>query len=273
MHNTLISRFQRLLALVLVLLSPAFTTLAVAQVDADSGIRNSGQWVTDQGDFFSSAQERQLNGMLKSYADTTSTQIVIVTVQDLGGKTAADFALTVGRDWQVGQGGKDNGIVILMSRDEREVVIATGYGMEGAVPDALAGRIVRNIMIPRFREGDFYQGVVDAVSIIISAASGEFDADSFREVERTQRGIPPGLLLIVIVIIFRVVSGLRHRRGGTGGTRYRNNSLLPILLWSALGASSRGGFGGGGFGGGGFGGGGFGGGGGSFGGGGAGGSW
>jgi uncharacterized protein len=226
----------------------------LAQVDANSGISNSGQWVTDQGDFFSSSEERQLNGLLRGYADTTSTQIVVVTVQNLGGKPAADFALTVGRDWQVGQSGKDNGVVILMSREEREVFIATGYGIEGAVPDALAGRIVRNIMIPRFREGNFFQGVVDAISVILSAASGEFDAEKFQDEERSERGIPPGVLLIIIIIVFRVISGIRHGGGGAGGPggrRHGGSGLLPIILWSALSSGGRGGgFGGGGAGGG-----------------------
>jgi uncharacterized protein len=231
----------------------------------------SGRWVTDQGGFFSQAEERRLDTMLRNYSDTTSTQIIVVTVQNLGGMDAAEYSVALGRRWEVGQEGKDNGLIILLSRDEREVYIATGYGIEGAVPDALAGRIVRNVMIPRFREGQFFDGVVDAISVMIAAASGEFDADSFQREERQQRGIPSGVVLIIIILIVRVVSGIRHRRGGGGGgTRYRNDSLLPIILWSALGAGHRGG---GGFGGGGFGGGGFGGGGGSFGGGGAGGSW
>jgi len=130
-------------------------------------------------------------------------------------------------------------------------------------------------MIPRFREGQFYDGVADAIHVMIAAASGEFDAESFEQEERRGRGFPPGFLIIVMILVFRVIGGIRHKRGGgKGGRRYRNDSLLPIILWSALGAGHRGGgFGGGGFGGGGFGGGGFGGGGGSFGGGGAGGSW
>lgn len=229
----------------------------------------SGRWVTDQGGFFSPSEERQLEAMLSNYADTTSTQIIVVTVQNLGGMAASEYSVALGRKWEVGQKDKDNGLIILLSRDEREVYIATGYGIEGAVPDALAGRIVRNVMIPRFRQGQFFDGVTDAVYLMIAASSGEFDAEAFQQQERRRRGVPPGVLILVMILVFRVISGIRHKKGGGGGTRYRSGSLLPIILWSALGAGHRGG----GFGGGGFGGGGFGGGGGSFGGGGAGGGW
>ncbi len=227
----------------------------------------TGKWVTDEGDFLSTGQERILSRMLSGYADSTSTQIVIVTLKDLQGASASDYAVSLGRKWKIGQEGKDNGIVVLLSRAERDVYISTGYGMEGAITDALSGKIIRSLMIPRFREGQFFEGLRDGVSAVIMAASGEFEAEDLPADQDSGGTIPLSFLIMIGFIIYSIIAS-RGKHGGRGRGHRRNDSLLPIILWSALGGGGRSGFGGGGFGGGGFGGGG-----GSFGGGGAGGSW
>lgn len=226
----------------------------------------SGQWVTDRAELLSAAEEQALTQKLVAYADTTSTQIVIVTLPDLGGVPAADYAVELGRVWGVGQQGQDNGVVILVSRDDRQAFIATGYGIEGAIPDAVASSIYRNVLVPNFREGQFYGGLSQATDALIAAARGEFTA---REIDHPEgEGINGAALFALFIILYFVLSAVRRGGGGGGGRRYRRHGGPPIIIWG-------GGFGGGGggFGGGGFGGGGFGGGGGGFGGGGAGGSW
>jgi uncharacterized protein len=230
-------------------------------------IAPTGRWVTDAGGFLDQTEEGILERKLSGYADSTSSQIILVTVQDLGGYSAQEYALALGRSWKVGQAGKDNGVVILISKAERAIRIEVGYGLEGVIPDALASRVVRNVITPSFRAGEFFQGLNGAVDIMIAAASGEFTAEDLQS-----QGEPapnPVVLYIIFIIIFFVISALRNRGGGSGGNRrYRNN--VPIIFW---GGSGHGGGGFGGFGGGGGGFGGFGGGGGGFGGGGAGGSW
>jgi uncharacterized protein len=250
----------------------ALLCLAVSTVSGQRArvIEPSGQWVTDLGDFLSTSEERILSRRLSGYADTTSTQIIVVTVNDLGGYVAADYAVELGRSWGVGQSGQNNGLVILLSRDEHEVFIATGYGLEGSVTDALASDVVRNIMIPRFRDGQFFQGLSEAVDVLVLASIGEFAAEDLPTRNDDGRGTIPyvNIIFVIVFILYSIVANGRRGKGGGRGGR-RSNSILPIILWSALGSGGRGG----GFGGGGFGGGGFGGGGGSFGGGGAGGSW
>lgn len=231
-------------------------------------ISPSGRWVTDAGGFLDSMEESILEKKLSAYADSTSSQIIVVTVQDLGGYEAQEYALSIGREWKVGQAGKDNGVVILISRKERAVRIETGYGMEAFVPDVLAGRIVREIMLPSFKAGDFFSGINTAVDVVIAAASGEFDAEQIQT--RKSARVTPQMTYMLFIFVFFIISSLRNRGGGNG-KRHRYNALPMILFGSAMGR--HGGFGGGGFGGGGFGGGGFGGFGGGFGGGGAGGSW
>ncbi|MBT4602349.1 MAG: TPM domain-containing protein [Bacteroidetes Order II. Incertae sedis bacterium] len=233
----------------------------------------SGRWVTDAGDFLDRTEESILDRKLSGYADSTSTQIVVVTVRDLGGYDAQEYALAIGRNWKVGQSDKNNGVVILISRTERAVRVETGYGMEGVLPDALAGRLVRDIMVPSFKSGEFFQGINTAVDVIIAVASGEFDADSIEQ-RRNPQPISPIMVYFIIMFIYFVISAIRNKgnRGGKRGRRNQYNALPMIFFGNSMGHGRSGGFGGGGgFSGGGFGG--FGGGGGGCGGGGAGGSW
>ena len=235
-------------------------------------IEPTGKWVTDQGEFLSRSEERLLTSKLSSYADTTSTQIVVVTVPSLGGYAPVDYATQLGRDWGVGQGELDNGIVLLVSREEREIFIATGFGMEGSITDAVAGRIVRNVIVPAFRDGRFHDGLSGGVDAIMLAAAGEFDAGDFAGADDGLDAVPVALIFIMIIFFFFFLSLIiRHGGGGGPGSgRKKSKSGFPLIIWGGSGWSSggrsSGGFGGGGFGG-------FSGGGGGFGGGGAGGGW
>ncbi len=238
-------------------------------------IEPSGRWVTDRADLLTDGEERALTEKLRGYEDSTSTQIVIVTVPTLDGVPPEDYALALGRSWGVGGQGQDNGVVILVSRDDREVRIETGYGLEGAIPDAVAARIYRNVLVPRFRGGEFYGGLSEAVDYLVDAAAGEFTADEIAPARREGEGsFDAATFFVLIVIAFFVINAMRHNRHGGGdedGRKYRRSRRgAPFIIWGGGFGGTRGGFGGGGFGGGG---GGFSGGGGSFGGGGAGGGW
>jgi uncharacterized protein len=216
----------------------------------------------------SASEERWLSQKLAGYQDTTSTQIIIVTLPNLNGVAAADYAIELGRQWGVGQQGQNNGIIILASRDDRKLFIATGYGLEGAIPDAIASRIIQNIMVPNFRQGSFYNGFSGAVDALIAAAQGEYTATP----RSGQQPIDKDTILLVVFLGLFLFAFFSKGGGKSGGQRYRRGNNFPVILWGpSFGGGGGGGFGGGGFGGGGFGG--FGGGGGSFGGGGAGGGW
>jgi uncharacterized protein len=227
--------------------------------------------VNDRANMLSGGEVRQLEQKLRGYADTTSTQIVVVTIPSLEGAPASMYATQLGREWGVGQQGQDNGVVILVSEGDREVFIATGYGLEGAIPDAIASRIVRNIMRPAFRQGAFYAGLDRASDALIAAARGEFEAAETEPQHQDDRSFDLASGFVLLIILYFFVNGMR--RGGRGGGGERRKSRRgaggPFIIWGG----GHGGFGGsgGGFGGGGGGFGGFGGG--SFGGGGAGGSW
>jgi uncharacterized protein len=231
--------------------------------------------VLDQGNMLSGGEERALARKLTAYEDTSSTAIVVVTLSSLNGAPVDDYAISLGREWGVGQEGKDNGVVVLVSKNDRKMFIATGYGVEGALPDAIANRIVERVMTPAFREGRFYAGLDRGTDAIIEATMGEYTAAESVSSSDSDGGISTTLIYIFLILAYFVGSSFWRRGGGKkkgAKTSKRGHRGLPIIIWGGGGSHGGGGFGGGGSGG--FGGGGFGGfGGGSFGGGGAGGGW
>lgn len=230
--------------------------------------------VNDYAGLFSAEQEAQLESMLVAFDDTTSNQITVVTVKDLEGYPASEYATRIGLEWQVGSAKFDNGIVLLVKPKTAdsygEVFIAVGYGLEGAIPDAYAKRIIENQLIPHFQNNDYFGGVEAACVVLMKLASGEISDPREMEEEVDALSIIIFLafmaFLIFIVVLFNKGDDGSGGSGGPGGRRTAHTG--PIIITG--GRSSGGGFGG--FGGGSSGGfGGFGGG--SFGGGGAGGRW
>lgn len=235
--------------------------------------------VNDFADLLSQREEQSLELKLRYFNDSTSNQITVVTVNSLDGYDAASYAFELGEKWGIGQADFNNGVVILVkpktgSRDKGRAFIAVGYGLEPAIPDAIADRIVENEMIPHFRNNDFYRGLDDATTILMKLAAGEITAEGYNE--QTSKSPLIGFLpIIIILIVFVLIRSTRNRSDGMG----RSNLPFWTALWlgSSMGRSHSGSwnnFSGGGSGFGGGGGSSFGGfGGGSFGGGGAGGSW
>lgn len=237
--------------------------------------------VNDFSGLLDPSNRDNLENKLQSFYYQTSTQIYVVILDDLGGYDISDFAFNLGEKWGVGTKGKDNGILILLNpsqdRQRGKVFIATGYGLEETVPDAIANRIVDYDMIPFFKQQNYYQGLEAATNTIIDLTKGEYTADEYIQRHETADTFLPVLILIIVVLIFvfSITGKARSAR------RYAMGHGIPfwvaLTLLSGSRNSHRGSFGNfssgsggfGGFGGGGFGGGG----GGSFGGGGAGGSW
>ena len=221
--------------------------------------------VVDQANILAPATEQRLAAQLQAHEKAGGNQVVVATIESLGGETIEMYGVRLGRSWGIGQAGEDNGIVLIVAPNERRVRIEVGYGLEGDIPDAIASNIIYTKIRPRFAEGDFDGGVTAGVTAIIAALGGEYVFEQQRRGRRDREGgFPFGILWIVVLFVLFGM-GRRRRRGIGSGL------LWGAVLGSAL-SSGRGGSGGG-FGGGGFGGGGFGGGGGSFGGGGASGGW
>ena len=231
--------------------------------------------VNDYTGTLSQAEINRLESKLVAFDDSTSTQIAVVLIKSLEGYDVADYAVRLAETWGIGGSKNNNGVLLLASIGDRKVTIQTGYGVEGALPDAIARRIIENEIKPNFKTGNYFGGLDQGTSAIISYTKGEYkDA---REKPQQNNGPSGFVIFIIIMVIIFLIS----RKGGGGGSqviggRGGASPFWWMLMGSGLGRSSGGGFGGfsgggGGFGGGGGGFGGFGGG--SFGGGGASGSW
>lgn len=259
-------------------------------------------YVTDAAGLLSTAEKATLEENLKNYDETTSNQLAILTVRTLSGADIGEVALTAMRTWGVGQKDKNNGALILVSYEDHKIWIATGYGLEGALPDIVVKGIVETDMVPAFRDGKWADGLTAAVTSMQKHIGGEYTAE--RYAEEASPGIFPWILFIIFIGFNGLASLFAKSKswwagGIVGGVLgivltiiYSWWLSIPALVAFGLlfdyivskhpptggrrggGFGGFGGFGGGGFGGGSSGGGGFGGfGGGSSGGGGAGGRW
>ena len=235
---------------------------------------NPPRLVNDFASMMTPEQQQQLETLLLDFDKTTSSQIAVVTVKNLDGHEVADYTIGLFNEWKIGQKGKNNGVLILASLEDRKMWITTGQGMEGALTDGQAGTIVRHELTPEFKAGNFYEGFRKASIAIIAATKGEYTADDPKGGGDGQGTV--GAIIIIVIIIVIVLSVIFGKGGGGGGGNYMSSGgsgfVTGAILGSLLGGGGRGGSswgGGGSTGGGGFGG--FGGG--FSGGGGAGGSW
>ncbi len=193
------------------------------------------------------------NKLLYNFEQRTSNQVVFVIIESLEGYPIEEYTLQLSEKNKIGQKGRDNGVLLLISTSDKKMRIEVGYGLEGVLPDALASSIIRNEIAPSFRRGNFRQGVSKGLNAIMAATKGEYRGTTNKRTKRKEKKSFPFIYIIIGIIVL-----LTRMRGGFG---------TAFILGSMLGGSSRGsGFGGGSFGG-------FSGGGGGFGGGGASGGW
>jgi uncharacterized protein len=244
-------------------------SFAEAQIEKELPARPApARLVVDYTNTLAPDQKEALENKLVSFDDSTSTQIAIVIIESTGIYEISDYAVALGRAWGIGNKETNNGILLLVAKNDRKMWIATGYGLEGALPDATAKDIIESEIKPNFKENDFYRGLDQGTDAIIAATKGEYTApEHYRNRNKDGEGIPAIVIIIIVFIIISII-----KRGGGGGHYNRRgyrNSGSSALWWLAAGSGFGGGHSSGGSSSGGFGG--FGGG--SFGGGGSGGSW
>ncbi|MGK0253399.1 MAG: hypothetical protein ACI9OE_000868 [Mariniflexile sp.] len=224
--------------------------------------------VYDYINLLTPSQKNSLEEKLIKYSDSTSTQIVIVTINSTEGETINFLGAQWGQAWGIGQAKEDNGILILLAKDDKKIALNTGYGVEHLLTDAMSKRIIERDIIPYFKQDDYYGGLNRGTDAVFEVLTGSYQGSR----KESKDGFPTGVIMILIFIFIIIILSIsKNRRGGQGGNRGNKSggfSLLDAIILSNMGrgnyrGSSGGGFGGssgGGFGGG-FGGGGFGGGG------------
>ncbi len=214
--------------------------------------------VYDAAGLLSAYEKTALEQKLINYADSTSTQIVVATINSLEDRDINLYAAQWAHKWGIGQSDKDNGILFLVANKERKMAIQVGYGLEHLLTDAMSRRIIELVIAPHFKLGDYYFGIDEGITAMIEVLAGEYKNNATPSEDSTFSFI---LFLVIFIIVIIILTKSNNHSSGRG---YRSSGTGPIILG---GGGRSGGFGGGGFGGsgggfsGGFGGGGFGGGG------------
>jgi len=247
-----------------------FSFLLVTGLQAKLVPPKSNTIVTDYAGVLNESEKARLERKLVQYDDSSSTQIAVVLDKSLQGEPIFEYSYQLAEAWGIGQKGKDNGVLIYAAMEDRKVFIQTGYGAEGFLPDALAKRIVDNVILPAFRKRQYYEGLDRATTIVMDLSRGEYTADE--AARRDSGGLPPGAVVFLLIILIALVSYFTNRgdddeggyyRGGRydyddyGRGRRRGRGGGWIFIpggggWSGGGSGGGfGGFGGGGFGGGG----------------------
>ncbi len=190
-------------------------------------------FVTDAAGILTTEQDAELENILSTYRTETSNEIAILILNSLEGEVAADLAVEVGREWGVGSAANDNGIMIVMSYEDREIFIATGYGLEGAVPDIIAKSIVEKDFIPYFRDGDYFGGFSAGIDSLKKHIGGEYTAERYQQSEGSS--IPWGFVafLIFILVDFLVAFLGRTKSWWLGGIFgvFAGVILMMIFGW------------------------------------------
>src|SRR5262245_26852674 len=207
------------LLLVLLLAVPGAPAFA-----ADIAVPALSGRVVDQANILSSSDENRLTSKLRDFETKTGIQLVVVTLPSLQGHPIEDWGLALGRTWGIGQKGKDNGALLIVAPNDRELRIEVGYGLEGTLPDATATVLIRNVLVPRFNAGDMAGGISDGVNAIMAALTGsgeDFTPSKLQSSWQTVSQWVPVLFVGLFVIL--VMIG-QFRRGFRGAGRYYRNS-------------------------------------------------
>ncbi len=224
-------KLSLILFVVILLFSLSFAELEVPKLT---------QRVTDFAGILTIEQIKSLEYKLQKFEEETSNQIAILIIPSLEGEDINDFSMKVVEKNKLGQAGKDNGVLFLIAIQDRKMRLEVGYGLEGALPDVLCDQILRNIVRPKFRQGDYYGGIDAGIDAIISATKGEFKANP-KERPETNIGMIIAFIIIGFVLLTffgSLISGIRHYSIRSGGY---DSTLFWLWLLSSMGERRKGG--------------------------------
>ena len=163
-------------------------------------------YVNDYAHLLSESTRQGLEQTLADFERTTSNQIVIAIFQSLEGGSLEDFSIRLAQAWKIGSKKNDNGVILLIFKDDRQVRIEVGYGLEGALPDATADLIIRNEIVPAFREGNYDGGIKNAVNAIMAVTRGEYKAEASFKKDPFKAAAPIIFVILVAYFLAPIVS-------------------------------------------------------------------
>lgn len=215
---------------IVVMLMFSITTASAADLQAIPALSSP---VTDVTNTLSSAEQQALAQKLSAFAQEKGSQIAVLIVPTTQPEDIAQYSLRVAEAWQIGRDKQDDGVIILLAKNDRKMRIEVGYGLEGAIPDAIAKRIVSDVMAPYFRQGDFAGGLNAAVDQLMSLISGE----ALPAPAKKQGGASSFFDYLPILMFGAIFSGmvLRGLFGKFFGSAL-NGGALGLLVWFLGGA-------------------------------------
>ena len=181
--------------------------------------------VVDKAQILTQNEETTLSSLLKKHEKETTNQIVIVTLNSLEGYDIADYGYQLGRHWQIGQNNRNNGVLLIVSMAEKKLRIEVGYGLEGALPDKTAHEIIEYILKPKFRQGNFYNGISEATNAIIKAIKGEYNPNDYGILSSTSENF--FFVYFAIIFLSGIISGFIRK--------LKNNTVSKLFHSSMLG--------------------------------------
>jgi uncharacterized protein len=195
-------------------------------------------YVNDYAGMISPSAKSKIEEELRTFEQSDSTQVVILTIPSLEGENIEEFSIKVAEAWKIGQQQKDNGVLFVVSKQERKIRIEVGRGLEGKLTDLMAGRIIDQVIKLKFQQGDFDGGFITGVSALIDGTRGEFKAEQ-RPVQRRQKGFPPFLTIFLFLGVFTLILGSISRiLGGItaaiGLPAFVYLAVLPIGLLAII---------------------------------------
>jgi uncharacterized protein len=188
--------------------------------------------VNDYAAILAPATVQQLENSLKTFEADQSTQLVVLTIPSLEGEVLEEFSIRVAEQWKIGREGLDNGAILLVARDERKLRIEVGYGLEGTLTDLTSGRIIRNDIVPYFKQGNFDQGIISGVSAMMAVVRGEYSATDVND-SASGPGASEGFWVMLVAFIFFIGKAFGRNKplaAAMGGI------LSPVLGFFLLGA-------------------------------------
>lgn len=231
--TTTFTAFKKLLLLLLI-----FTTsIGFAQFD----IPEKPKFQTSVYDYINllhPSQKDNLERKLVKYSDTTSTQIVVAIINSTNGEDINYLGAQWGEKWGIGQDNKDNGILILLAKNDRRIAINTGYGIEYLLTDALSKRIIERDIIPYFKQNNYFGGLNRGADAIFEVLNGEYKGS---RQQNSSGEFPVGLVVMLLFIFFIILISIsKNRRGGGGnrGNRTDGTSILDAIILSNMGRGS-----------------------------------
>lgn len=198
---------------------------------------NSSFYVLDQANLISTSVELDMIQLSEALYNDTGAQIVVVTLDNLKGYDLEQYSVQLFRDWGIGDKEKNNGVLIILALEEREVRIEVGYGLEGAIPDSVAGRILDDTMLTSLQEGDYDSAFYNTYRAVLTRVMNEYGIESLSGVDSTSTNTIqdlPWFWIIIGAIILLSLDGY-YLNG------FIFNLLFRMLIYSSFGGSGRGG--------------------------------